>query len=75
MRNPPQSSSPTPPIRTLEALGAALLEVGLVDLGTNNFPINWENRWDPHHYLEMARHGLIENPSLVAPFAYPPVSG
>ena len=53
------------------ALVFALAFVFVLDLFTNSLNI-YRYYWDHTHYLNMAEHGVLRNPDLVAPYAYRP---
>jgi hypothetical protein len=55
-------------VRFAVTLCVAVAVVALVGFFTNHMP----PEWDMKYYVDMARHGVIGNPGLVAPFAYRP---
>ena len=56
-------------IYQLAALLFAVILVVTIDLLTNSLDIH-KFSWDFKYYIDMAEHGIFDNPNLRAPFAY-----
>jgi hypothetical protein len=61
-----------PIVQYVLALAFAIAFVFVLDLFTNSLNI-YRYYWDHTQYIDMAEHGVLRNPGLVAPYAYRPV--